>query len=78
MKHSIKPKLFGGILLFALSICLSSCNGTLDDIFGEWDKPSANTNTNTDSTPVVDHSKEYLVYSYSIALDSVYRPLSYF
>ena len=45
MKHSIKPKLFGGILLFALSICLTSCNGTLDDIFGEWDKPSSGTVT---------------------------------
>jgi len=45
MNHSIKPKLFGGILLFALSICLSSCNGTLDDIFGEWDKPSSGTVT---------------------------------
>lgn len=77
MKYSLKSVLAAAMLL-TTTLVFTSCEGALDNIFGEWDKPSANTNTNTDSTPVVDHSKEYLVYSYSIALDSVYRPLSYF
>lgn len=38
-------------LVLATPLALTSCEGTLDDVFGEWDKPSANTNTNTDPTP---------------------------
>lgn len=40
MKFSIKSMIFGGTLLFVLSMCFTSCEGTLDDIFGKWDKPS--------------------------------------
>jgi hypothetical protein len=40
MKYSIKSTILGGAMLFALSMSLTSCEGTLDDIFGEWDKPS--------------------------------------
>lgn len=40
MKYSIKSMIFGGTLLFVLSMCFTSCEGALDDIFGKWDKPS--------------------------------------
>lgn len=40
MKYSIKSMIFGGTLLFVLSMCLASCEGALDDIFGKWAKPS--------------------------------------
>jgi hypothetical protein len=40
MKNSIKSMIFGGAVLFALSMCLTSCEGALDDLFGEWDKPA--------------------------------------
>lgn len=40
---------------------LTSCEGTLDDVFGEWDKPSANTNT----TPADDSAIEYVEYTVS-------------
>ena len=42
MKHSIKSTLLGGVLLFVLSMCLTSCEGSLDDVFGEWSKPTGN------------------------------------
>jgi hypothetical protein len=35
MKHSIKFGLMGGMILFCLSMCLTSC----EDILGKWEKP---------------------------------------
>lgn len=32
-------KLLGGVLLFSLSMSLTSCEGALDDILGEWSRP---------------------------------------
>jgi len=45
-------------LALATPLALTSCEGTLDDVFGEWDKPSANTNTDSgsDSTPAVSNN----------------------
>lgn len=51
-------------------MCLTSCEGALDDVLGEWSRPTPGNNTNT--TPTSDHSNQYLVYSYSTALDSVW------
>lgn len=51
-------------------MCLTSCEGALDDVLGEWSRPTPGNNTNT--TPTADHSNQYLVYSYSTALDSVW------
>ena len=36
----IISKLMGGILLFSLSMSLTSCEGALDDILGEWSRPT--------------------------------------
>lgn len=35
----ITSKLLGGVLLFSLSMSLTSCEGALDDIFGHWERP---------------------------------------
>jgi hypothetical protein len=53
----------GGAILFALPLFLTSCEGTLDDIFGEWSRPSGNTNTNSgsDSTPAA--SSNYMAWN---------------
>lgn len=42
---------------------LTSCEGTLDDVFGEWSRPSGNTNTNSgsDSTPAA--SSNYMAWN---------------
>lgn len=40
MKHSIKSVIHGGVALFALSMCLTSCNGALEDILGAQDNPA--------------------------------------
>jgi hypothetical protein len=49
----------GGAILFALPLFLTSCEGTLDDVFGEWSRPSGN-NSNTDSDKA---SGTYIVYT---------------
>ena len=36
----IISKLMGGVLLFSLSMSLTSCEGALDDILGEWSRPT--------------------------------------
>ncbi len=72
MNHSFR-KYFAAALLLALPLAFASCEGALDDIFGEWDKPSANTNTDPNTESV--HSKQYLVYSYSTALDSAWTDI---
>lgn len=40
--------ILGGAFLFALSMCFTSCEGALDDLFGEWDKPAPSTVTPSD------------------------------
>ena len=39
---SMKSMLMGGAILLGLAMCLTSCEGTLDDVFGEWSRPSGN------------------------------------
>ena len=53
MKHSIKFNLTGGVILLCLAMCLTSCEGALDDVLGEWSRPTPgnNTNNNTNTTP---------------------------
>lgn len=55
----ITNKLVGGMLLLSLSVSLTSCEGVLDDILGEWSRPSGN-NSNTDSDKA---SGTYIVYT---------------
>ena len=52
MMRSIKSMLMGGAILLGLAMCLTSCEGTLDDIFGEWSRPTGN-NGNTKTTVAV-------------------------
>ena len=49
---SIKSMMMGGAILLGLAMCLTSCEGTLDDIFGEWSRPTGN-NGNTKTTVAV-------------------------
>ena len=44
---SIKSMLMGGAILLGLAMCLTSCEGTLDDIFGEWSRPTHGTSDGT-------------------------------
>ena len=37
----IISKLMGGVFLFSLSMSLTSCEGALDDILGEWSRPGS-------------------------------------
>ena len=41
----ILGKLLGGVLLFSLSMSLTSCEGALDDILGEWSRPVPGSST---------------------------------
>ena len=52
MMKSMKSMLMGGAILLGLTMCLTSCEGTLDDIFGEWSRPTGN-NGNTKTTVAV-------------------------
>ena len=40
MKKVFGKMYLGGALLLSLSMCLTSCEGTLDDVLGEWSRPS--------------------------------------
>ena len=54
MKPSFRHFL-GGMLLLALPLMLTSCEGEFDDIFGEWSRPSGQQNNEPpkpDDTPV--------------------------
>ena len=42
MKQLFKH-LMGGMLLMAMPLMMTSCEGTLDDIFGEWSRPTQKT-----------------------------------
>ena len=37
--------MMGGALLFGLAMCLSSCDPYLDDVLGEWSRPTSGNNT---------------------------------
>ena len=63
MKHSIKFNLTGGVILFCLAMCLTSCEGALDDVLGEWSRPTPGNNTNTNTTPST--TIEYVEYTVS-------------
>ena len=39
--------ILGGAILVALPMLLTSCEGTLDDVLGEWSRPTPGNNTNT-------------------------------
>lgn len=71
MRKSMKTIL--AALALATPLALTSCNGALDDIFGEWDKPSANTNSG--STPAA--SETYIVYTAAGVSKNEAMPTSY-
>ena len=48
----MKSMMMGGAILLGLAMCLTSCEGTLDDVFGEWSRPTGN-NGNTKTTVAV-------------------------
>ena len=43
MMKSLKSMLMGGAILFGLAMCFTSCEGSLDDVFGEWSRPVPST-----------------------------------
>ena len=44
---------WGGVLLFSLSMSLTSCEGALDDILGEWSRPTPGGGSSSDEpTPI--------------------------
>ena len=45
MKKNLSNLLLGGVLLFSLSMCLTSCEGALDDVLGEWSRPTPGSST---------------------------------
>ncbi len=56
MKHSLKSILAAGMLL-TTTLVFTSCEGALDDIFGEWDKPSGGANAGASSADVITYLK---------------------
>ena len=42
---SIKSMMMGGAILISLSMMFTSCEGALDDILGEWSRPTPGNNT---------------------------------
>ena len=50
--RSIKSMMMGGAILFGLAMCFTSCEGTLDDIFGEWSRPTPGSSTGGGSVAV--------------------------
>ena len=67
----IISKLLGGVLLFSLSMSLTSCEGALDDILGEWSKPVANSNK-TPSDPSSDKTVTKITVDLS-GIDAKYK-----
>lgn len=61
MKQSMKH-LLGGMLLLAMPLMMTSCEGTLDDIFGEWSRPTGQQNNQ-------EPTKEELLSDLSSALE---------
>ena len=70
MRKSMKFYL-GGAILFALPLFLTSCEGTLDDIFGEWSKPVTNSNE-TPSDPSSDKTVTKITVDLS-GIDAKYK-----
>ena len=58
--RSIKSMMMGGAILLGLAMCLTSCEGTLDDIFGEWSRPSGNNDNTKTSVTSIELNKETL------------------
>ena len=54
MKKQLFKHLMGGMLMMAMPLMFTSCEGTLDDIFGEWSRPTGNNSSNNDSKPAED------------------------
>ena len=47
---SMKSMMMSGAILLGLAMCLTSCEGTLDDVFGEWSRPTGNNSKQGDSS----------------------------
>ena len=47
MKNSFRSFMMSGAVLLGLAMCLTSCEGTLDDIFGEWSRPTGQQNNDS-------------------------------
>ena len=62
MMRSIKSMMMGGAILLGLAMCFTSCEGTLDDVFGEWSRPTGNNNNDNTKTSVtsIELNKETL------------------
>ena len=63
--------MWGGVLLLSLSMSLTSCDPYLDDIFGEWSKPVANSNE-TPSDPLSDKTVTKITVDLS-GIDAKYK-----
>lgn len=72
MKKFLKTNLcVGGVILLCLSVMFTSCEGTLDDIFGEWSKPVTNSNE-TPSDPSSDKTVTKITVDLS-GIDAKYK-----
>lgn len=49
--------IMGGMLMLAMPLMLTSCEGMLDDIFGEWSRPTGGTSTSTEKTASISFAK---------------------
>ena len=47
MKNSFRSFMMSGAVLLGLAMCLTSCEGTLDDLFGEWSRPTGQQNNDS-------------------------------
>lgn len=70
----IISKLMGGVLLFSLSMSLTSCEGALDDIFGHWERPSGNSNVAVTSVELNESMIVVNVGATSMSLTGIVSP----
>ena len=68
----IISKLMGGVLLFSLSMSLTSCEGALDDILGEWSRPGS-----SEEKVLGAALKEGAVVSYTIIENGVEKVITF-
>ena len=65
MRKSMKSLL--AVILLATPLVLTSCEGALDDVLGEWSRPTPgnnnNHNNNTNTTPSADMTNKYRVWN---------------
>lgn len=61
----------GGVLLFSLSMSLTSCEGALDDIFGHWERPSGNTSSGSSFVAVTSVELSETLINASVGASSV-------